>query len=277
MMAKRVLFVGLVVLFIGLITASGEPVDSHTDLVPRTPILILDDASFTAENGVVSGAGTDDDPYLIEGWAIDATGTDFGIRIEGTTKAFRIENCHIFGAKTVAIRLLGVSRPIITGSLIENGLLGVVLVRVERAIISENRFLHNSQTSILVLESSRNEFYKNRFIAGGVGMILHGRATNNLIHNNVFDQNRLGIRIFAGSDGNRIYRNDFLSCRAASYAHNRWDDGRGVGNYWSGYRGNDRDGDGIGDTSFFIFGPTYEFDHHPAMTPFHPEQEEERE
>jgi len=281
MRLKRALLMGMsvlfIVLFIGLIATSGElesdPVAPHTDLVPRAPIHILDDAGFTAENGVIRGTGTHDDPYIIAGWAIDATGTDFGIRIEGTTKAFRIENCHIFGARTTAIRLTGPSRLRVTDSLIENTLFGIVLIGVERAVISGNIFQQNRHALILVSESSRNEFYNNRFIFGGIGIMLHGRAPNNLIYDNVFDRCRLGIWISVGSGGNRIFRNDFLSCRATSDDHNRWDDGRGVGNHWSAYRGNDRDGDGIGDTPFRLFGLTYEYDRYPVMVPFHSEKE----
>ena len=98
---------------------------------------------------------------------------------------------------------------------------------------------------------------------------------NNRVYDNIFDHCRIGISIlsFAGG-GNRIYHNDFLSCRAASEACNMWDDGHGVGNYWSEYGRKDADGDGIGDVPYHIFGSGYEYDYHPVMTPFHSESGE---
>src|SRR3989337_2369104 len=44
--------------------------------VPRAPILIVGDAAFTPDNGVTGGSGTPSDPYMIEGWDIDASAAD---------------------------------------------------------------------------------------------------------------------------------------------------------------------------------------------------------
>jgi len=58
------------------------------------PILIQNDYQFTAANGVVSGSGTVNDPYIIENWAIDASGAN-GIDIQNTTAYFIVRNCLI--------------------------------------------------------------------------------------------------------------------------------------------------------------------------------------
>ncbi len=66
----------------------------------REPITILSDNEFTEDNGVVAGAGTVDDPYVISGWKIEVPADqEFGIRIEGTKKSFVIEACTITGAR----------------------------------------------------------------------------------------------------------------------------------------------------------------------------------
>ncbi|KUK26546.1 MAG: hypothetical protein XD60_1265 [Acetothermia bacterium 64_32] len=63
---------------------------------PHAPIVITSDADFTPENGVVGGSGTPEDPYLIQGWEIDAAnGT--GITVRGTSVSFLIRACHISG------------------------------------------------------------------------------------------------------------------------------------------------------------------------------------
>jgi len=62
-----------------------EPVAAQTGgLQPRGPIIITGDNDFTEANGVTSGSGTAGDPYIIENWAIDASGGTaygFGTRV----------------------------------------------------------------------------------------------------------------------------------------------------------------------------------------------------
>ena len=63
----------------------------------RGPIEIVGDGDFTSENGVVSGRGTPDDPYIIEGWEINATWST-GIKIANTRAYFIIRNCYIYSS-----------------------------------------------------------------------------------------------------------------------------------------------------------------------------------
>ena len=53
-------------------------------LAPHAPIVILGNAGFNATNGVVGGAGTADDPYVIAGWTISAPPA-MGVQIRGTS------------------------------------------------------------------------------------------------------------------------------------------------------------------------------------------------
>ncbi|MCJ2556789.1 MAG: right-handed parallel beta-helix repeat-containing protein [Candidatus Thermoplasmatota archaeon] len=61
---------------------------------PHDPIEIDGNADFTAANGVVGGSGTPSDPYIIEGWEIDAT-TAKGINIRNTNAHFIIRNVYV--------------------------------------------------------------------------------------------------------------------------------------------------------------------------------------
>ncbi len=58
---------------------------NETSLSYRAKIQITSDTQFTAANGVVSGAGTVSDPYIIENHTINATFSE-GIYIKDTTK-----------------------------------------------------------------------------------------------------------------------------------------------------------------------------------------------
>ena len=59
------------------------------ELERRSRIVIESDAAFNPANGVRSGSGTFDDPYVISGWFVDT------IYIHDTTAAFEIKENHI--------------------------------------------------------------------------------------------------------------------------------------------------------------------------------------
>ncbi len=59
---------------------------------PRGPIVIESDSEFTARNGVVGGSGTPADPYIIQGWDIDATYAQPAISIHATRAWFVVRD-----------------------------------------------------------------------------------------------------------------------------------------------------------------------------------------
>jgi len=63
-------------------------------LTPHAPILIMGNENFTEINGVVGGNGTKGNPYIIEGWDINAI-TSNGIEVRNTNAYFVIKNCYI--------------------------------------------------------------------------------------------------------------------------------------------------------------------------------------
>lgn len=67
---------------------------------PHAPIVIIGDADFTSANGVTGGNGTPSDPYIIEGWEIDAE-ISAGILISETTANFVIRNVNISRTTTL--------------------------------------------------------------------------------------------------------------------------------------------------------------------------------
>ena len=63
------------------------------DYTPHDPIYIYSDEDFTFENGVAGGSGTENDPYIIEGWEIDSNNVCDAIHISYTTSYFIVRNC----------------------------------------------------------------------------------------------------------------------------------------------------------------------------------------
>ncbi len=176
---------------------------------PREPIYIHGDEGFVWANGVVDGSGTEDDPYIIEGWVIETAGYDYGIYIANTTAHFVIRNCQIRYPQEKAGVFL---------SAVRNG-------RIEKTTV----------------------------FGGKVGVHLLS-AKNVVIAGNAIGYCDYGVLVATGSDNNLIYGNSIISCGLPAR-----DEGRrnqwyyeGRGNYWSDYRGEDRNQDGIGDSTYEV-------------------------
>ena len=91
--------------FVLLVVASVSAGVMGEVLLPHDPISILSDDDLVAENGVISGDGTLDDPYLISGWTIDAQAS-VGIRVQEVSAHVLIHDCHIIGDRQRGIGIL---------------------------------------------------------------------------------------------------------------------------------------------------------------------------
>ena len=85
--------------YIALTGAMAKTVVSDESLyIIHTPIRINSDADFTAGNGVTGGTGTAEDPWIIEGWEIDAQGGVNSIYVANTTEPYIILDCEVYGS-----------------------------------------------------------------------------------------------------------------------------------------------------------------------------------
>ncbi len=130
----------------------------------------------------------------------------------------------------------------------------------------------------IALEVAEHNTVQGNLIAGSqaVGVSLAGLdgdnsgANFNWIRANQFTKNgKMAIKV-GGGEGNIIVDNTFTLNGRNAYdggRNNRWDDGI-KGNYWSDYKGKDKDGDGIGDSPYRV--PPNGTDNYPLMKPFLP-------
>src|SRR3972149_516921 len=107
--------------------------------VPRAPILIVGDAAFTPDNGVTGGSGTPSDPYIIEGWDIDASAAD-GIAILYTTAHFVVRNVRVHSGfwNYVGVWLEGVQNGRIEGSVFADNADGVYVLNSADVTLTSN-------------------------------------------------------------------------------------------------------------------------------------------
>ncbi len=158
------------------------------------PIYIYGNGDFTFENGVMSGSGSADDPYVIEGWRIHAPNADYGIYIDHTTSHFVIRNCVIEGARIAGIYFNSV----------RNGWM-------------ESTQISRSDTAVYFMNARGNTLRGNVFAECDYGVVMVAESQDNLIVGNAFLENGL-----AAHDPRQINRWSDAS------GGNYWSDYRGV-------------------------------------------------
>lgn len=221
------------------------------DMLERPAISITNDYEFTTENGVTSGQGTSDDPYVIQGWTIDAGYDDYGIRIHGTTRYFVIRDVEVSGAAKAAIYL----------SYVQNGTIEDCRFVANRAGVTMNfaafnrvaRCLFSDHTDAIRLYfSHHNQVISSRFEDNDTALWFDASNENEAIGNLIQDSH-MGLYLNLGSQANRIIGNAFDNNihNAHTANPNTWDDGAS-GNYWSGFEVLDTDANGIWDSPYVI-------------------------
>jgi len=138
---------------------------------------------------------------------------------------------------------------------------GMWLERSGSNIIIGNALMENAMGISLTNDSNNNTVSGNTIENNDEG--IHLFSPSNRIHENTLTSNLYGI-FSLHSGGNLIYRNNFIGNIVQAHLSESyvdiWDNGA-EGNYWSDYTGDDRNGDGIGDTNT----PHRGLDRYPLM------------
>jgi parallel beta-helix repeat protein len=175
------------------------------------PIYIKGNAAFTPANGVTGGSGTQSDPYIIEGWDINAL-SDHGIEICNTDMYFVIRNCYVHDGKNnyqSGIFLYNVQNGQVENTIPSNNYAGIELLLSSNNNISNNNVLNNNYGIDVRHSSNNNNIHNNNASNNLVAIVLHSSNKNNIYNNSALN-NYYGIRLYYSSNNN-IYNNSVLN------------------------------------------------------------------
>ena len=135
------------------------------------PIYIYGDDDFTVQNGVMSGSGTPEDPYVIEGWRIDAPRADYGIYIDHTTRHFVIRDCVIERARIAGVYLNSARNGTVTDMEISLSNVAIYLLNSDRNWITRSVIADCCYGIVMAADSDGNTISENSFIENGLNAL----------------------------------------------------------------------------------------------------------
>jgi len=150
-MSTKAYLLVLVVLFVaGVAGAAAE----------HDPIVILGDSDMTEANGVTAGSGTVDDPYIVSGWEIDGSTSEYGVRVENVTGYFVLRGLVVQAATNTggaAIRIGFSSNGVIEECTVLSSINGIELTS-STSITIRNTALSVTGMGIQVLGDAVEEY-----------------------------------------------------------------------------------------------------------------------
>ena len=161
------------------------------------PVHINGDGQFDTDDSVVSGDGSEGDPYIIENWRINAS-TGHGIWIENTNAHFIIRNCKIFNG-TYGIYLKTAKNGVVSNNLLIKDGIGIYLYSSSQNTFLNNT-LNNSGTGIYIYLGSNDNIFENNDVLNGSAGISILASSNATFHNNTMANNTYNLEIFGGTD-----------------------------------------------------------------------------
>lgn len=291
--SKTVLVI-LIVIILLILSFFAAYVLINYSPAPHPPIWIEGNEEFTLSNGVRSGSGSQSDPYVIEGWDINANNYTYGIGIRATTAFFIIRNCNIYDANLSSqyfdinhfgygsgIFLSNVSNGMVEHNIVTGNYYGIRFNGYSNdSEVADNSLIDNSHSGVLLgIKSNRNTIIRNQVSGSNNGIELFSADWNIIRDNHLTNNRQLGIRI-GFSSNNMIWNNTFtgnngaggsfnaskVQARDDEGTNNHWNSSgtpHGYGNYWSDWTSPDNNNDSIVDSPYGVAGSAGANDYYP--------------
>lgn len=236
----------------------------------HAPIQIVGQQELKESEVVEEGSGTENDPYIIKNWQIDASGSDYGLLLKDTEAYVLISELEVSGAEVSNLRLKGVENVTVKGCKLVDSENGVEVINGKNLELTRNRVTTN-KFGISVVDGTRTTLQHNLVRSNQFGIYLESTELNEILYNQIAKNSWNGVYVEGSSRANTFHHNNFIDNQVAPVRAegrlNNWNS-EDAGNYWSDYTGEDEDGDGLGDTAFEIpSSHTKIYDHNPLIEP----------
>ena len=166
-----------------------------------------------------------------------------------------------------SIMLRDSSENVFLNNVLEDSIGGFWMSESNDNYFGNNKIRGTTGFSALYIDNcSNNVFRRNEVSFSQVwGMYLAFYSTGNIFSENTFSNNQRDFVIHYCAY-NTLYHNNFYVSEIENQdCINTWDNGK-EGNYWSDYKGEDKNNDGIGDSPYVV--DSVLKDHYPLMQPW---------
>lgn len=186
------------------------------DYIEHGPIRIDNDQDFVEQDW--AGSGYIDDPWMIEGYDIDAGGYGYGIYIGNVSDHFVVRDCYIYNASgmekpyfsNTGLYLNNVENGMITDNILErHEKKGIWLKDSKNTEISNNILQNNSVYSIRIENSFNNDIEENQLLDNYRGIYLYDSSSDNNVVDNYAEKNDFGISLIHSYDNIIKYNTGF--------------------------------------------------------------------
>ncbi len=219
-------------------------------LMDHDPIVISSDADFASQAASEpwSGSGTEGDPYVIQGYLINASSANYGISISGTTVHFIVRSCHVLDTSSdmtygtgIGLRFYDVQHGNIKYlQVLRSKNFGINIQDSENITIDNTTVIGSPDADGLYIRSSNginvircilrdNEF--GMLLEESQGCIMGCSITQSIYNgielyrasgwkfedNTIEDASKIGIYLRSGSINNEFHRNIFINCSFSLY------------------------------------------------------------